>query len=155
MKRHEQGITTATVIVYIIAILFVISALSVLSTYFTKQITAILKKSESSKTYTTFMSYFTQDIQESDNSIETVYSEIKEENGSTYQINHITFSNGSQYLYSSQNNCIYKNDVKICENVDYCVFYETPYGTNKTLVKIDFKTGDFDKTGSKALKFYI
>ena len=155
MKRHEKGITTASVIVYIIAILFVISTLSVISTYFTKQIKDILKKSESTKTYTIFMSYFTQDIQESDKSIKNVYSEIKEENGSTYQVNHITFSNGNEYIYSSQDNSIYKNEVKICKNVDYCLFSETPQENNQTLIQIEFKTGDFDRTGNKALKFYI
>ena len=153
--KQERGITTASVIVYIIAILFVISALSVISGYFTKQITSILKKSESSKTYITFMSYFTQDIQEKGNSIEEVNTQTIQENGNSYQNYYIAFSNGSQYVYSSQNRSIYKNDVKICENVDSCVFYKSAYGTNKTLVKIDFKTGDFDKTGSNALKFYM
>ena len=82
--KQERGITTASVVIYIIVLLVVISALSVISTYFTKQISATLAKNESSRTYTTFMSYFTQDIQEKGNSVEKVDTETKEENGETY-----------------------------------------------------------------------
>ena len=153
--KQERGITTASVVIYIIVLLVVISALSVISTYFTKQISATLAKNESSRTYTTFMSYFTQDIQEKGNSVEKVDTETKEENGETYETHYISFSNGSQYFYSSKNKSIYKNDLKICENIDYCKFYKTTYGDNKTLIQINFRTGDFDKTGNNALTFYM
>lgn len=155
MKRQERGITTASVIIYIIVILVVISMLSVISGYFTKQISNTLAKNESARTYTTFMSYFTQDVQEKGNNVDKVDTETKEEDGTIYETYYIAFSNGSQYIYSSKNKSIYKNDVKICENVDYCKFYKTTYGDNKTLIQINFRAGDFDKTGNNALTFYM
>lgn len=153
--KQERGITTTSVIIYIIVISVVIGILSVISGYFTKQISTSLSKNENARAYTTFMSYFTQDVQEKGNIVEKVDTQTEEIDGINYEINYIAFSNGSQYIYYSKNKSIYKNEVKICENIDYCKFYQTKYGDNKTVIQINFKTGDFDKTGNDALAFYL
>ena len=155
MVKQEHGITTSSVIIYIIAITFVISALSIISGYFTKQISTTLSKGESSKAYTTFMSYFTQDIQEKGNGLKEINTQSKTENGVSYFVNYITFTNNNQYIYYGNNKSIYKNDVKICENVDVCSFSSSDYGTNKTLIEVDFRAGGFNKTSGNAMKFYI
>lgn len=153
--KQEHGITTMSVIIYVIIISVVIGTLSTISSYFTKQISNTLAKDKSAKAYTTFMSYFTRDIQEDGNAVEKVDTQTEEKSGTTYETNYIAFSNGSQYVYSSKNKSIYKNDVKICENIDYCKFYETKYGDNKTCIQINFKAGNFDMTGNNALAFYL
>lgn len=155
MKRRERGITTSTVMIYVIALLFVISALSVISTYFEKEIKATLVKNQDARTYTTFMSYFTQDIQENDNKVEIADTSTQQENGIDYETYYITFSNGNQYIYYTKTNSIYKNTIKICENVEYCRFFTNTTENKKTEIKIEFKAGEFDKTGKNALLFYM
>ena len=52
--KQEKGITTTSVIIYVIAVLIVISTLSTLSIYFNKQIKEGMKKQENNSTYATF-----------------------------------------------------------------------------------------------------
>ena len=65
--KQEKGITTTSVIIYVIAVLIVISTLSTLSIYFNKQIKEGMKKQENNSTYANFESYFVQDIKENGN----------------------------------------------------------------------------------------
>lgn len=155
MNKREKGVTTTSVIIYIIAILFVISVLSVISTYFSKQIKATLVKNQSAQTYTTFVSYFIQDIEENGNSVKEVNTEEKEENGDINEINYILFSNGNKYSFSKRTSSIYKNNIKICENVDYCEFLKSQYGDNKIRIRVEFVAGTFEKTGNNAITFYM
>ena len=56
--KQEKGITTTTVIIYIIAVLFVLATLSTISKYFYNVISTNISNQETSTQYTTFVSYF-------------------------------------------------------------------------------------------------
>ena len=145
--KQEKGITTTSVIIYVIAVLIVISTLSTLSIYFNKQIKEGMKKQENNSTYATFASYFVQDIQEKGN--EVVRADTEQE------INYIEFSNGNIYKYSQNDKTLYKNDVKICDNIDSCSFSYTLDIDNRKLIEIQFVSGEFRKIGNNSLKFYM
>ncbi len=145
--KQEKGITTTSVIIYVIAVLIVISTLSTLSIYFNKQIKEGMKKQENNSTYATFVSYFVQDIQEKGN--EVVRADTEQE------INYIEFSNGNIYKYSQNDKTLYKNDVKICDNIDSCSFSYTLDIDNRELIEIQFVSGEFRKIGNNSLKFYM
>ena len=106
-----------------------------------------MKKQENNSTYATFASYFVQDIQEKGN--EVVRADTEQE------INYIEFSNGNIYKYSQNDKTLYKNDVKICDNIDSCSFSYTLDIDNKELIEIQFVSGEFRKIGNNSLKFYM
>ncbi len=144
--KQEKGITTTSVIIYVIAVLIVISTLSTLSTYFNKEIKEGIKKQANSSTYSTFASYFVQDVQEKENKVLKTDTE--------QNINYIEFSNGNIYKYSQIEKALYKNDVKICENIDNCSF-SYKLDDNKQLIEVQFISGEFKKIGNNSLKFYL
>ena len=105
-----------------------------------------------SKKYTEFVSYFAQDIEQEDN--KAIYAgTINSEQGEAIQ--YIKFKNGNIYKFSLNNNAIYRNNTKICENIDNCTFKIEKYNDIKNKITVEFKSGNFDKTGENALVFYI
>lgn len=149
--KYEKGITTSSVIIYVIAITVVIGTFSVISANFYNSIRTINQKNSYSKKYTEFVSYFAKDVQEDDNKViaagETTVSQGE-------KIEYIKFKNGNIYKYSESTKTIYKNDSVICDNIDTCNFSYTEYDVNKGQVTVEFKSGSFDKTANEALVFY-
>ncbi len=150
--KQERGITTASIIIYVIAITISLAILSVISSYFYKTINENTIKNETSKKYTTFVSYFIQDIQEKGNSVLETGVQNNAESGDIY---YIQFSNGNLYKYSYNNKIIYKNNVKICDNVEFCGFSYTQLNEKKQEITVEFISGDFKKIKDSAMKFYI
>ena len=116
---QERGITTTAVIIYVIIATIVIATFSVITTDFYETLKKENKQSMYSNKYTEFMSYFAKDVQEKNNAVDTagVSNSDKGE-----QIPYITFTNGNTYKFSNENSAIYKNDIKICDNINICVF---------------------------------
>ena len=100
--KYEKGITTSSVIIYVIAITIVIATFSVISSNFYNSLRTINNKNAYSKKYTEFTSNF-----------------------------------------------------EICNNIQICNFYYEEYNSKKGKITVEFKSGDFDKTGNEALTFYI
>ncbi len=150
--KKENGITTSSVIIYVIAITIVIAVFSVITTNFYNKIHAINEKNMYSKKYTEFVSCFAQDIEQEDNKAIDAGT-INSEQGEAIQ--YIKFKNGNIYKFSLNNNAIYRNNTKICENIDNCTFKIEKYNDIKNKITVEFKSGNFDKTGENALVFYI
>jgi hypothetical protein len=149
---QERGITTTAVIIYVIIATIVIATFSVITTDFYETLKKENKQSMYSNKYTEFMSYFAKDVQEKNNAVDTagVSNSDKGE-----QIPYITFTNGNTYKFSNENSTIYKNDIKICDNINICVFKKENYNTKKDKITVNFKAGDFSKIGDNALVFYM
>ena len=149
--KQEKGITTASVIVYVIIITIAISLLSVITGYFRQVLNTNLKQNKDYEKYISFATYFVQDVQEEGNKILTTQeTEIGEEN----KIYYIQFSNGNIYQYSTENKVIYRNQIAICENVDLCQFISQEKN-GKQEIKVNFSAGRFNKTQENALVFYM
>ena len=127
--KSNKGITLTSLIIYVTAMSFVIGIITVISTYFYNNISTLTKSTREYKQYTKFNSFFIQDINKSGN----VVVECNED--------YIKFRNGNDYnQYTFKNNCIYFNKVKICENIDKCIFeYRENSDQNIINVKITVK----------------
>ena len=68
---QEKGITTTSVIIYVIIATIVIATFSVITTDFYETLKKENKQSMYSNKYTEFMSYFAKDIQEKNNAVDT------------------------------------------------------------------------------------
>ena len=108
--KSESGITLTSLIVYVIAMLVVVGIVATLTGYFYNNLDNLSNRTDGSKEYTAFSSYFTNDINTKNNKI--VLEESTEDK--------IVFSNGNQYTFL--NGAIYMNKIQICKNVDYCAF---------------------------------
>lgn len=133
--ENENGITLVALTIYIIAFAIVIGIISVLTSFFYSNVVNLSDTGENASEFSTFNMYFLEDIKEEGNKIAKV-----DENGE-----YISFSNGNTYIF--QDNHIYKNKVKICNNVtDFKVEKQED---GKEIVNVFLKIGDnmeFSKT---------
>ena len=144
--RGEKGITTASIIVYVIVAIVVVSLLSVVTGYFRHTMLTNLREDRNNSKYIEFASYFVQDIEQQGNEVLTA-KEMEDAQGD--KIYYIQFSNGNIYEYSQG------NKIPICEDVDLCQFI---YGKDKferKTVTVYFKAGDFVRVNDNAITFYM
>ena len=70
-----------------------------------------------------------------------------------YKVSYIIFSSGNQYTFKGENKSIYKNNIKICDNVEDCDFSYS-FVDSKYMVKVNFKTNSIDMSGDNAITYY-
>ncbi len=133
--KNENGVTLVALTIYIIAFAIVIGIISVLTSFFYSNVVNLSDTGENASEFSIFNMYFLEDIKEEGNKVARV-----DENGK-----YISFSNGNTYIF--QDNHIYKNKVKICDNVtDFKVEKQKD---GKETVTVFIKIGDnmeFSKT---------
>lgn len=145
--KSEKGITLASLIIYVITMLIVVALISVVTGYFYKNVEITTDSNIAMKQYTQFNSYFGEEIAKSGNKI--IGAGIKPD-----KTNYIAFSSNNVYTYSEESKAIYRNDTKICEDVDECSFmYELKNG--RYTIYVDFKSGDFNRTGDHAIIYNL
>ena len=129
--KTQKGVTLVSLIVYVIAMTIAVTTLSVISSYFYKNIDTTNKNINPLTEYTTFNSFFTEEINH--DSIKVL--ECKE--------NYIVFDDEVQYTFVPENRGIYRNKVKICHNVESCSFsYTQRNGKNVVTVNMKIENGD-------------
>ena len=100
--------------------------------------------------FTKFSSIFADEISRKNNTI----IDCKTTGSGTEKISYIIFSSGNQYTFMGKNNAIYKNNVKICQNVDNCDF-TYKYVDSKYAITVNFKTDGIDLTGTNAITYNL
>ena len=145
--KSNKGITLTSLVIYVIAMVIVVTTVSTITSYFYKNIDNVNTGTDSSMTYTEFNMYFTQEINTKEN-----YPELVSD-GADY----IVFSKtGNQYTF--KNSSIYRNQVKICDNIESCTFEMSK--TDETqemndLVKVDIKTtGNLEYTNTYKIQSF-
>ena len=94
---------------------------------------------DSTTQYTKFSSLFLNETHKENNYVIDCKTTIKNDIKESY----IIFNSGNQYTYTNKNNCIYINNIKICENVEDCDF-SYKFVDSKYQIKIKFKTNIID-----------
>lgn len=125
--RKERGITLVSLIIYITLMCLVIATLSIVSDLFYSNTKYIKDNSKNISEYNKFNMYFIDDVKNNKN---------------TYQVTDdtIIFEDGTIYTYKADiDNSIYRNRVKICQNIAYCNFSESEQivnNTTKSIIKV-------------------
>lgn len=148
--KNNHGVTLSSVMVYVIGMLIVVATISTLTTYFYKNIDTTAISDDTTTQFTKFTSIFVDEINRKDNTV--IDCKTTEENG--IKKSYIVFSSGNQYTYLSENQSIYKNQVKICNNIENADF-SFKYQDSKYKITVNFKAGKIDKTGNNALTYTI
>ena len=120
--KSEKGISLVSLIIYLLAITATVAVVTRISAYFYKNMDVTTDDTLSNSEFIKFNSYFTKDV-----NLEYNYIKEVDEKG-TY----IIFEK-SNHQYTFLDNAIYMDNVKICSNIDSCVF---TYIDNKN-VRVD------------------
>ena len=138
--RNNKGITLTSLIIYVIGMTVIISLIATLTSFFYKNVNVEELTNDTSTQYTKFSSVFAEEVNKENNYIVDCNT------------SYIIFSSGNQYTYKSENKSIYKNTIKICQNIDECEFSYTVID-GKFNIKVEFKAGNIDFTGDNAITF--
>ena len=144
--RDNKGITMISLITYIMGLTIVLALIATLTTFFFKNISAKDLNSDTTQ-YTKFSSIFLEEINNKNNSV----IECKSLNNG---VSYIIFSSGNQYTFNANSKCIYKNKIKICENVEICDFSYT-FVDSKYKIKVNFKTSNIEMLGDNAIIYNL
>lgn len=137
--KSQRGITLVSLIVYVFVMTVVVGIIAVVTGNFMKSLRDANFYNDPIAEYTSFNSYFTEDI----NRKGVQVLECKED--------YIVLDNDVQYSFIAENKGIYRNQVKICWDIDSCTFSESEEN-GKTVVTIEFKAGGQDKTTNYTLE---
>lgn len=120
--KEEKGITLLSLIIYIIALLLVISMLAAVSDMFFSNTQYITDSGKYIAEFNKFNMYFIEDVKN---------------NKDTYEVteNSVIFEDGTQYTFEkAPDSGIYRNKVKICDNIEFCRFKKTEK-TEENIIK--------------------
>lgn len=106
---NQKGVTLISLIVYIIVLTIIISILSLVSQMFFTNIKYITEKGKYVSEFNKFNMYFIKDVKNNKDVLEC-------------KSNKIILEDGTIYTYNSEENSIYRNKVKICNNISNCAF---------------------------------
>ena len=138
-ENSEKGITLISLTIYILVLTIVVAVIGIITGAFVKSVKTSNFYTDPLTEYTAFNSNFTDEINHQGIKI----LECKED--------YVAFDNGVQYTYISANKGIYKNQVKIAKNVDYCTFIEQ-IKNGKQVIQVKFKAGSQNRTTTYTLK---
>lgn len=147
--KSNKGITLTSLIVYVIGMTIMVSTIATLTSFFYKNIDVEDLNSDTNQ-YTKFTSVLSKEINRKDNSI----IDCKQLENDNDKVSYIIFSSGNQFTFNKDSKSIYKNNVKICDNVEMCDFsYE--YTDSKYKITVSLRTTNIDKTGKNAIEYIL
>lgn len=146
--KNNRGITLTSLIIYIIGMAIIIGVISTLTTFFYKNIDISEINDDSTTQYTKFSSIFLEETNKENNYVVDCKTVVENEQ----KISYIIFSAGNQYTF--KNNAIYKNKIKICQNIEDCDFSYS-FVDSVYKIKVNFKTKNIDMTGDNAVIYNL
>lgn len=144
--KNNNGITLTSLIIYVIGMTIMIATIATLTSFFYKNIDIGDINSDTTQ-YTKFSSILSEEINREHNSV----IDCKE---LTDGVSYIIFSSGNQYTFNENSKSIYKNNVKICNNVEMCDFSYT-FIDSRYKIKVSFKTESIDMSGNNAITYTL
>ena len=108
--KKEKGITLISLVIYVILLMLVIGMLATMSQMFFANTKNLTDSSKNMTEFNKFNMYFIEDVKNNDG----IYSITDTE---------IVFNDGTSYTYKTEpDNSIYRNKVKICNNIGFVRF---------------------------------
>lgn len=144
--KSNKGVTLTSLIIYVIGMTIMVSIIATLTSFFYKNID-IGDINSNTTQYTKFTSILSEEVNKKNNSVIDCQS-------LTDGVSYIVFSSGNQYTFNQESKSVYRNNVKICDNIDTCDFSYT-YIDSKYKIKVSFKTANIDMTGSNSIVYNL
>lgn len=137
--KSQKGITLISLTIYVIVMAIVIGVIAIVTGVFFKSLQQSNFYTDPIAEYTAFNSFFSEEVN---------HSGLKILN---CEDNYVAFDNGIVYTFSEENQGIYRNQVKICKDIEECTFSET-IKNGKQVVEVRIKAGSQDRTTTYTLK---
>ena len=144
--KSNKGVTLTSLIIYVIGMTIMVSIIATLTSFFYKNID-IGDINSNTTQYTKFTSILSEEVNKKNNSVIDCQS-------LTDRVSYIVFSSGNQYTFNQESKSVYRNNVKICDNIDICDFSYT-YIDSKYKIKVSFQTANIDMTGSNSIVYNL
>ena len=144
--KNNKGITLTSLIIYVIGMTIMVGTIATLTSFFYKNINIGSINNDTTQ-YTKFSSIFSEEINRKDNSVVQCK---KLSDGTSY----IIFSSGNQYTFNENSKSIYKNNIKICEDIEECGFSYT-FVDSKYKITVSFKSGSINMTEDDAITYSL
>lgn len=144
--KSNKGVTLTSLIIYVIGMTIMVSIIATLTSFFYKNID-IGDINSNTTQYTKFTSILSEEVNKKNNSVIDCQS-------LTGGVSYIVFSSGNQYTFNQESKSVYRNNVKICDNIDTCDFSYT-YIDSKYKIKVSFKTANIDMTESNSIVYNL
>ena len=144
--KSNKGVTLTSLIIYVIGMTIMVSIIATLTSFCYKNID-IGDINSNTTQYTKFTSILSEEVNKKNNSVIDCQS-------LTYGVSYIVFSSGNQYTFNQESKSVYRNNVKICDNIDTCDFSYT-YIDSKYKIKVSFKTANIDMTESNSIVYNL
>lgn len=151
LLTSAKGITLTSLVIYIIAMTIIMATISGITIYFYKNAHLIQDTTENSNSLTRFNTYFTNDIKE-----EKIKAQLQDEGEKIV----LTKNDTEQITYTVAGDGIYRNKVKICNNIQQGTTFELKENYNetktihKTQIIVNIKIGETE-TIEKRLEYII
>ena len=126
MLKNNKGITLISLIIYILVVTIVLSILTVVFSNFDKNKDLAEDKGKSIAELDKMALYF---IRDSKNNLDA-----------NVEVDRVVFADGTNYKYEKEEKSIYRNKVKIAQNIEYCTFLRQKIssgGVNKIMITVD------------------
>lgn len=144
--KSNKGVTLTSLIIYVIGMTIMVSIIATLTSFFYKNID-IGDINSNTTQYTKFTSILSEEVNKKNNSVIDCQS-------LTDGVSYIVFSSGNQYTFNQGSKSVYRNNVKICDNIDKCDFSYT-YIDSKYKIKVSFRTANIDMTESNSIVYNL
>lgn len=131
--KKQNGVTLLALTVYILVFTIIIGIITTISSFFYRNIGTAASTPKYAYEFNKFTMFFVTDI--------------KNFNTAEVTSNTIQFSDDIKYEY--KDNCIYRNDVVIANNIMNCSFTLSNYnanGKNKTICNVNMEIGKNEET---------
>ncbi len=137
--KSQKGITLISLTIYVIVMAIVIGVIGIVTGVFFKSLKQSNFYTDPIAEYTAFNSYFSEEVNHPGLKVRECES------------NYIAFDNGVVYTFSEENQGIYRNQVKICKDIEECTFSEE-IKNGKQVVEVRIKAGSQDRTTTYTMK---
>ena len=137
--KSQKGITLISVSIYVIVMIVVVGVIAVVTGAFMKTLKSADFSNDPIAEYTTFNSYFSEEVNHQ--GLKVVEC----------QNDYIVFDNGVQYSFIAENSGIYRNQVKICRDIENYTFSQSD-NNGKTIITVKFKAGGQERNTIYTLK---
>ncbi len=153
--KKEQGITLITLIIYVLLMTFILAGISSITASFYSNMNEFDKESESAVAYSKFNMYFLTDIKRKNARIESsarkhvIIAYDKPGEGVSSGDVTVEGNETERIEYSMQNDGLYRNKVKICDNVKDAVFTTD---TEENTIKLEVIIGEYQRSTTYKLE---
>ena len=130
--KEEKGVTLISLIIYIMVMILIVALIANISSSFYSNLNEFDSESENAVAFSKFNMIFLNDLKKENIEILDV------------ETDHIALKQDNQSIeYSAQNKALYRNKVKICDNVQDV---NISADTTENIIKVYLKIGEYEKT---------